>query len=443
MFPSTEILIIFLLILANGIFAMSEIALVSVRKSHLQKLLDKGDKRAATALELANSPNRLLSTVQFGITLVGVFAGAFGGATIAAQLANGLVNVPYIGVYRQEISITLVVLAITFLSIIFGELVPKRLALHYPDQISLFMAKPMDLLSRLGSPLVRFLSASTDIVLNLFGIRLSKKEAAVSEDELKILMEQGLRAGVLEKAEKEMVEGVLNLDQLKVGQLMTPRGSIIWLSIRDSDEANWRKVVASGHSYFPVYDTSRDNVLGIVSVKALWANLSLANKADLKSVLMEPLFVPTSISAIKLLESFKQTGLHIALVSDEFGGVEGLVTLQDVLEAIVGEMPSKDQPKRYQARLRKDGTWLIDAMLDIDEFKAKLNFKTLPGEVQDEYQTVGGFILNHFGRIPIEGDAFEFGGFHFEVLDMDKHRIDKILATPVKKEIKEHDQTNL
>lgn len=427
-----EIIIILLLVLANGVFAMAEIALVSSRKSRLQKRLDDGDKRAGVVMELTGSPNRFFSTIQFGITLVGVGAGAFGGATVAKQIAEWVGTLPYVGVYADTIGITVVVLGITILSMVFGELVPKRIALNYPEKISLFMARPIDWLSRVAGPLVSFLGAVTDGALKLLGIR-EVKEPSVSEEDVKLLVRQGLLAGVIQKTEKEMVEGVLDLDRLNVGDIMTPRANIVWLNVRDPDELNWRKIVASGHTHFPVYDTNRDNVLGMVSIKALWANLSLANRAELKTLISEPEFVPGSMSAIKLLELFKQTGRHVALVADEFGGVEGLVSLQDVLEAIVGEMPSKDQPKRFQAKKRDDGSWLIDAMLEIDEFKKIFGFKELPGEAEEEYQTVGGFAIHRFGRIPVEGDKFEFGGYTFEVIDMDRHKLDKILLTPVKK----------
>lgn len=427
-----EVFIIVLLVFANGIFAMAEIAIVSARKSRLQKLQKDGDKRAAVALELAGSPNRFLSTVQFGITLVGIGAGAFGGVTLAKEIAGWINPLPYVGTYADSIGMAIVVLGITILSIIFGELVPKRIALTHPEKIALFISMPMDALSRFFSPIVNVLSGMTDTALNLFGVK-EVKESPVSEEELKILLSQGLTAGVLLKAEKEMVEGVLDLDKLTVGSIMTPQNSIVWLNTDESDELNWRKIVASGHSYFPVREGQKENVLGMVSVKSLWANLSLANKADIRSVLTESFFVPTSMSVIKLLESFKQMGRHVALVTNEFGDIEGLVSLQDVLEAIVGEMPSREHVKKHRARQRSDGSWLVDAMLDIDEFKRKLNLKELPGEQDHEYQTVGGFIIRQLGRIPDEGDQFEFSNLRFEVMDKDRHRIDKVLVIPIKK----------
>jgi putative hemolysin len=366
--------------------------------------------------------------VQFGITLVAIFSGAFGGVTLASIMAKLIEPIPVVGIYSASISLTIVVMGITVASLIFGELVPKRLALTYPDTISMIFAIPLDFLSRLAAPFVDLCSRATDAALHLIGIRSHHSEPTVSDDEVRILIREGLRTGVFKKSEGDMVEGVLDLDELRVGEIMTPRTRIVWLNIDDPDEVNWRKIVASGNSHFPVYQNSRDNVLGTVSVKALWANLSLAQKAELKSLLVEPLFVPTSMSGMKLLETFKQNGVHFALVTDEFGGVDGLVSLNDVLEAVVGEMPSKDQPKKHQIKKIDDASWVVDAMVEIDEFKNTFGFNELPDEDADEYQTVGGFVINRFGRIPDEGDALEFKGFRLEVLDMDKHRIDKVLV---------------
>lgn len=429
-----DIIIVLLLVLANGLFSMAEMSMVSARKAKLQKLAEEGNLRAKLAYEIACEPNSFLSTGQIGITLIGILAGAFGGATIAEKIRFLFEPIPWIGRYSESISLFLVVLAITILSIIIGELIPKRLALLHPEPIAIFMARPIQLLSQLAKPFVDMLGWIIEKSFALFGVKTSR-ENVVSEDEVKMLMQEGVHAGVIQKAEKEMVDGVLDLDTLKVEDLFTSRTRIIWLNVDDPDEVNWRKIVASGHSHFPVYQGNRDLVLGMVSVKSLWANLSLANKADLRTLVNEPTFVPSSMSAIALLETFKKTGKHVALVSDEFGGVEGLVTLNDVLEAIVGELPSKDQPKRYQARLRPDGSWLADAMIDIDELKETIHLDALPSnDDQDEYQTLSGFLMKHFERIPDEGDKFEYGKFLFEVIDMDRHRIDKVLITPPRKD---------
>lgn len=428
---ASEIIIIVLLVLANGVFAMAEIAIVSCRKNRLRKLAEQGDKRAQSVLELADSPNRFLSTVQIGITLIGILAGAFGGATIAREIAQGLQGFPTIAPYGATVGIGVVVLGITVLSVVLGELVPKRLALNNPLGFALALARPVRQLSNITAPLVRLLSMLTDAVLKLFGFQPGT-EPAVTEDEVRSLVEQGHQAGVFFQAEKEMVEHALALDRKGVGDLMTPRAQIVWLNVADANEANWRKIVASGHTYFPVYESQRDHVLGVVSLKALWANLALAQSANLRDLLTEPLFVPTNMTALKLLETFKQSRKHLALVSDEFGTVQGMVTLVDVFEEIVGDIPSFDQPAQARIVRREDGSWLVDAALELDELKQLLGVKQLPDEESESYETLSGFVLHQMQRIPREGDHFEWGGFRFEVADVDRHRLDKILIQPLK-----------
>jgi putative hemolysin len=262
--------------------------------------------------------------------------------------------------------------------------------------------------------------------LKLFGFQ-SKAEPAVTEDEVRSLVELGHQAGVIFKAEKEIVEQVLALDRKCVGDLMTQRAQIVWLNVADPNEVNWRKIVASGHTYFPVYEGQRDHVLGVVSLKSLWANLALAHSANLRDLLTEPLFVPANMTALKLLETFKQSRKHLALVPDEFGTVQGMVTLVDVFEQIVGDIPSFDQPPQMRVVRRDDGSWLVDAALEVDELKTLLGGAPLPGESTDEFQTLGGFVLAQLRRIPREGEKFEWGGFRFEVADMDRQRLDKVL----------------
>ena len=422
-----EVAIIFLLLIANGVFAMAEIAIVAARKNRLRQSAAAGHTGARVALELAESPSRFLATVQVGITLIGIMAGAFGGATIAEQLARALAHIPALAAYNQVLAVATVVVAITFFSLIIGELVPKRVGLLNPEGIAGLLARPMRTLSRMTAPVVTFLSVITDSLVRLFGIRL-KPEPPVSEDDVRTMVEQGLHAGVFHKIERQVVEGAFRLDQLHVRELMTPRTRIVWLNLNDPDEVNWRKIVASGHSSFPAYEGTRDNVLGLVSIKALWANLAMAGKAEFRHLVTEPLIVPGVMSATKLLETFKQTGKRMALVADEFGGIEGLVSLTDVLEAIIGEVPSGDKPRRQLIQEREDGSWLVDGLVDIDNLKGQLQIPRLPGEENDEYQTLAGFILSQLGHIPDEGDKFEAEGFRFEIIDMDKHRIDKVLV---------------
>jgi putative hemolysin len=285
-------------------------------------------------------------------------------------------------------------------------------------------------LAKFFSPLVNLLNLSSNFLMASMGIRKAK-ESVVSEEEVRVLIDEGLSAGIFKKAEKEMVESVFELDELTAGDLMTPRARMIWLSIDDTDEENWRRIAGSGHSHFPVYQETRDNVTGMVSVKSLWANLSLAGRVELRALVTPPLYVPTAMPVSKLIEEFKKSGKHIALVVDEFGGLQGLVTLNDVMMAIVGNLPEREQRHEPKAFLRQDGSWLIDAMLDIDETKKSLGIdEDLPGEDINRYSTLGGFILSQLGHIPREGEKFHWDRFDFEVIDMDRQRIDKVLVIP-------------
>ena len=319
-----EILFIFALLLANGLFAMAEIALVTARKAKLKTLADEGHNGAKLAHELASSPGRFLSTVQVGITLVGTLAGAFGGARIAEPLSLWVAKIPGISEPTAHyIALFLVVLIITYVSVIIGELVPKRLALSNPERIASALARPMNALAKIFSPVVNLLNHSSDFFMTLLGVRKTR-DSTVSEEEVRVLIDEGLSTGVFKKAEKDMVEGVFDLDEQTAGDLMTPRARMIWLSLDDSDDENWRKIAGSGHSHFPVYQETRDNVIGMVSVKSLWANLSLAGRVELRALVTPPLYVPTAMPAGKLIEAFKKSGKHIALVVDEFGGLQAL-----------------------------------------------------------------------------------------------------------------------
>ncbi len=425
-----QILIILVLILINGIFAMSEIALVSARKARLQQWANQGNIKARVALELANAPNRFLSTVQVGITLVGIFAGAFGGATIAEKLAIPLGRVPLLAPYKGAVALLIVVFCITYLSLILGELVPKRLGLNDPEKIAMRIAVPMRLLAKIGSPVVHLLSTSTDLVLRMLGTQPSN-EPQVTEEEIKILLEQATEAGTFEQEEQAMVERVLRLDERQVSSLMTPRPEVIWLNLDDSVEENRQKIISSTHTRFPVCQNVLDNVLGIIQINDLLARSLLGQPIDLTAALRQPLFIPEHTRTLKVLELFKQTGTHIALAVDEYGVIQGLVTLNDILEAIVGDMPSINQPDDLQMVQREDGSWLLDGMISVEKFREVFGLAELPGEQRGNYHTLGGFILTHFGRIPIAADHFEWGGFRFEVMDMDGNRVDKILVMPV------------
>jgi putative hemolysin len=422
--------IIGLLILANAGFALAEMAVVTARKSRLHDWADRGYENARTALELANTPSRLLSAVQLGITLIGIFAGAFGGRTVADRLARYLEIFPAIQPYSQPLALALVVLAITYFSLVLGELVPKRLALRDPERIAAFVAVPLRTFSSIASPIVHILTASTDAICRLFG-KQPPEQPAVTEEEIKILVQQGTEAGVFEESEQEMVEAVFSLADRKARTLMTPRTQIIWLDITDPIEETRQKIAESGHSRFPVSSATLDHVLGVVQAKDMLA-MSLAGKPlDLRALLQEPLFLPRTVSAMHVLESFKQSGKHIALVVDEYGGIEGLLTHHDILEAIAGEIPPSERPTQQRAVQRQDGSWLLDGMLSIDEFKDIFHLETLPGEKRDAYQTLGGFLFTQMGRVPSVADYFEWSGLRFEIVDMDGKRIDKVLVAAV------------
>lgn len=425
-----EVLFIFLLILINGLFAMSEMAVVSSRKARLQQRANEGDDNARAALELANAPNDLLSTVQVGITLIGILAGAFGGATIAEELAHTLRTLPLLALYADAIALGVVVLIITFCSLIIGELVPKRLALNHPERIAAFVAKPMRILAIMSTPVVRLLGFSTDLVLNLLRMRVSN-EPPITEEEIKVLMEQGTRAGMFEEAEQDMVERVFSLGERRINTIMTPRTQVTWLDFDDAQHETLLKMTASVHSRFPVGQGTLDNFLGIVHVKDLMLNSLAGKPLDLQSALHHPLFVPESMHVLKVLELFKKTGTHIGMVVDEYGDIHGLVTLNDVLEAIVGGMPSLAESEEPLAVRRTDGSWLVDGMMPVDEFRELMNIVgKLPGEERRHYHTLGGFVMTYLGRVPATADRFEWNGMHFEVMDMDGNRVDKVLVTP-------------
>lgn len=425
-----EILLILLLLAANGIFAMTEIAVVSARKTRLRRLAEAGDLKAKAALALAASPNRFLATVQIGITLVGVLAGAFGGATIAEQIGEALQGVPVLAPYGEAIGIGTVVLAITFCSLILGELVPKRIGLANPERIARLMAGPMNALARLASPLVHLLGATTDLVLRL--VRLGKPaDAAVSDEDVKDLIREGVRSGVFDRREPAMVEGVLALDQLPVSAIMTPRAQIIWLNKQAPHEALWHKIVVSGHSYFPVYEQAREQVVGVVALKAIYANLAAGIPARVGDLMVPPLFIDGVRTVATALELFKRTGQHLALVTDSTGQVSGLVTVLDVMEAIVGEFPDASARLKPQARKRPDGSWLVDGSVPLETLEPLLHRLCFGPEDRRNNPTLAEYATHRLGRAPREGDVFTEQGCHFEILDLDGARVDKVLIAPL------------
>jgi putative hemolysin len=426
-----EVSIVFLLLIANGMFSMAEIAIVAARKARLRQLADGGDARARMALELAESPNTFLATVQIGITLVGVLAAAFSGATMAEKLAEPMKQVGWLAPYAPQASFVLVVGVLTYFTLVIGELVPKRLGLSHPEGIARTLAGPMKRLSAWAAPLVSLLSLSTEALLRLFRFK-SGPQAVVTDEEVRLLVKEGTRAGVFHPSEPAMVESVMALDRIPVRDLMTPRAKIIWIDVRDPHEAIWHKIVVSGHTTFPVYEDNRDHVVGVISVKSIYANLAAGTAVNVKDLMTPPLIVPASQSASSLLEKFKQTGKHVALVADEFGGICGMVSLHDIMEAIIGELPSLDERAKPRAVRRDDGSWLVDGMLDADEFERLVPGFKLHPKAERDYQTFAGFIVKHLGHVPREGASFQRHGFHVEIIDMDNYRVDKVLLIPLK-----------
>ena len=425
-----EILFVLLLIIANAVFVVSEMALVSVRKVRLQQSANQGNAKARVALDLANAPNQFLGTVQIGITLLAILSGAFGESAISTKLEPLLRLIPWLAPYSEAIAVVTAVLVITYLTLVIGELVPKRLALNNPEQLACTVAIPMRMLAKISSPVVRLLSASTDLVVRLMGIEPST-DPQVTEEEIKVLIEQGTEAGTFEAAEQDMLNRVFRLGDRRVSALMTPRPEIVWLDLDDSAETNRQVIIDSAHSRFPVCQGDLDNVLGIIQVNNLLARCLTNQPLDLTTALQRPLYVPESTPGLKVLELFKQSGTQMALVVDEYGIMQGVVTLNDILEEIVGDLPSIDQHEEPQVVQREDGSWLLDGMLPVEEFFERLEMENLPRDQRGNYHTIGGFVITNLGRIPTASDYFEWQGMRFEVMDMDGNRVDKVLVVPV------------
>ena len=419
---SAELVFIAFLIAMNNILAMTEAALLAVRKARLQQHLNEGDIKAGIVLKLVENPNQFLSVIQIGITLIDVLTGAVTGATVAVMFARLFEKIPILAPYSESIGLAVGVLIITYFSIILGELVPKRLAIQNPEKVASRFAQPMLLFTKLLAPVVRFLSFSTNMVLRLIGIRPST-EPPVTEEEIHVLLDQGTQAGIFEEAEQDMVAGVFRLNDRRVYSLMTPRTEILWLDVRDTADEILKKMAEGPYSRFPVCQGSLDNVLGIVKARELLKRSLAGDPIHLKECLSPALFIPETTFASRALEVFKESNKELVLVIDEFGGVTGLLTINDVLEEIVGDIEIGEP----QVTQRQDGSWLLDGMLDIDEFKELFHLGTLPNE--DDYETLAGFVLASLGKIPHPADQFEWEGLRFEVVDMDARRVDKVLVT--------------
>ncbi len=421
-----------ILILANGVFAMAELAVVSSRRSKLRQRAEAGDGGAKAAYELAGSPSAFLSTVSVVITLIAILSGAMGGAVLAEPVAERLKAIHVPEFIADPLSLGLVVLVITVASIIFGELLPKRLALAHSETIASRLSRPIQAVAIGLGPIVRFLSWVTDTLAALFGVKSTGETVPVSDEELRHLLEQGKRAGVFSSTEQGMVERVLRLDEMRVEELMTPSIRIVWINADEAPEVTWRALVASGHSHFPVYRGSRENILGVVSVKALWANMAVGLPAAPADLATQALILPETIPALRALEQLQKARQRVALVSDEFGNITGILSLLDLLEAVVGELPSQEDRHKLRAIQREDGSWLVDATLPVEEFAKDLGKAADYFQLDGDFQTVGGFVVHRLAKIPKEGDHIEYRGHRYEVVDMDRHRLDKVLVSPLK-----------
>lgn len=418
-----EIAVILLLTIVNGVFAMSEVALLSARRSRLQRLAEHGDTRARRALLLMEDPNNFLSTVQIGVTLVGVLSGAFGGATIAEKIAAYVARYPALAPYAESIGISTVVIVITYLFLIVGELVPKRMALHNPENIARMVAGMMSGVSRIGAPVVTFLNVSTNAMLKIFGLG-KPTEQSVTEEDVRGLLRQGAQAGIFEPGEYQIVERVFQFADRPVSAIMTPRPDIVWLDMNNTHSELRTKVSHSLYSRFPVCDGDLDRVIGIVHAKDF---LAASENPDILALLKHAVIVPQSLSALKLLEQFRQTTVHMALAVDEYGAVRGLASATDILEALVGELPDEVTNEDSMVQ-RSDGSWLVDGSVLIDDLKTLLHVARLPGEETGNFRTVAGFMMDRLGKVPSTGEQFVWEKHSFEVVDMDGKRVDKVLV---------------
>jgi putative hemolysin len=406
---------------------MSEISVVAARKVRLQQRAEDGDERAKVALALAHDPSQFLATVQVGITMVGVLAGAYGGARIADQLAVPIARVSFLAPYADGIALGIVVAAITFLSLIIGELVPKRIGLNNPEAIASWVARPMMWLARAGGPFVALLTASTNLVLRVFGIK-GNAEPHLTEDEIKALISQGAETGAVGATEENIVQRVFQLGDQRVAAIMTPRPDIEWIDV-DATADELRDFLAShAHTQFVVCQGGLDNVLGIVRSADMLPLAFKGTAIQLRTLTREALFVPDSMPAVQLLESFRGSHKHVALVMDEYGAVEGLVTVTDLLTAIVGDLPADASEAVGLFVPRADGSWLVDGSAPIEEVATHFGIDQLPPDEAGAYHTIGGFVMARLGRVPKTADQFEWGGMRFEVIDMDGRRIDKVLV---------------
>lgn len=421
-----EIAILFGLILLNGVFAMSEIALVTARKARLQRLAEAGDASATAAIQLGDDPNRFLSTVQIGITSIGVLNGIVGEATLAQPFGIWLQRMGVEVEWSQYLATGLVVVSITYFTIVLGELVPKRIGQISPEPIARIVARPMLWLAALTKPFVRLLSGSTQLVLRTFGVT-ERLEPSVTQEEIHLMLAEGSSAGVIEQHEHEMVRNVFRLDDRQIASLMVPRSEIVYFDVNEPLEENLKRFEESDHSRFPVVRGGWDEVLGVANVREWLAQTLRGEKPNLTDNLQPAVFLPESLTGMELLENFKNSGVKLAFIVDEYGEVQGIVTLQDVMEAITGEFKTHRAEDAWAVQ-RDDGSWLLDGLIPVPELKDRLSLKGVPEEERGRYNTLSGMMMLLMGRLPQTSDRCEWEDWIFEIVDLDGKRIDKVLA---------------
>lgn len=426
-----EVTVIVLLLIANGLFAMAEIAIVSSKKSRLQQWENEGNRNATKVLKLMENPERFLSTVQIGITLVGVFSGAYGAASLSKHIVPWIEPLPLFGVNPETLAFFIVIVIITYFSIIIGELVPKNLALRNPEKIAMVMAEPMAWLSRIASPLVWLLSAATTVLLKLFGTSDARQDG-LSREEVQVLIREGMVTGDVQPEENEMVTGIFDLQDIHAEEIMLPRPRVTFLPSDATHEQIWQRIQHSKQSVFPIFEGSRDQICGLVSIRALYASLSQQGyNTTVKSIMQAPSYVVENQPALQLMKTLSETTLGAALVTDEFGTIRGLITMDDIIEEVVGDY-RKNQQDLPLIRQLQENQWIADGMIEIDDFLTA--FPELESAVQHEdesFQTLAGFLFHKIDRMPQEGESFIINGLNLLIADMDQQRIDKIIISRI------------
>lgn len=424
-----QLFVIFLLVLLNGFLSMAEIAMISIKRSKLRQLLEDGNENAEIVLKLTENPNRLFSTIQVGITLIGILTGALSGVTLSQPLATYFISIGLPVQISTTLAFLVIVIFTTYISIVIGELVPKRIGLQYAERISLWVAKPMDVISTTFGQMVAILSNSTDIILSILGIKHTKT-TTISGEEVKMLIQEGAQMGVFGKAERDILEQAINLADIKVSSLMTARNKIIGIDETAPIKEIKKIVLNNQFSYYPVYKDDVDNVIGIISHDAILTEL-FSEKPSIKKHIIKAPLIPENKKVFNVLELFKRSRVHTGLIVDEYGNIQGLIHVSDILEALVGDLPEVHEKEEVKIIKRSKNSWFVDGLLSINEFKEYFNIESLPNELTGGFNTVGGFVMDVLGKVPVSSDQFIIDEYKIEVVDMDGNRVDKILLTKI------------